>query len=302
MTEEQTRPTTSIFVQSTDQPVDKTPTRTVRYRSQITPNAQSSANATSLNITSTPNGESSRPVTPASQKNNRYIKFLKDQNLILKQQLDQIRKENSATESPKSATTPIASQRNKNPTVEQIRSDQLLLQIQNLQKEMNRCKVESENQQADKLAQIENLLREKQQYLEEKERFQSEIIRLTKLVEETKRQTRKIVETEFSDKEHYLKQEMNKVRAESKRIKNENDQYLSEIDGIKARINEIKEKGIEVQKQNESLRFQNERIRNDVDILKNKNMQLSIENEQLKEDAKKNEQLDHRIGSRHKMP
>ena len=179
----------SVYPQFNDISSRQTTPRAVTYKAPSIPNSSNISNRNSniyantnanpiYNNVSSQKIESAQPILKKNDgvrqatpgKNNKYIKFLKDQNVLLKQQMDQMRQESqndyytqtsrsaniSSIRSPSPIPTPLSSapSRNTNPTVEQIRYDQLLLKYQNLEGELERRKHESEDQQADKLSQI----------------------------------------------------------------------------------------------------------------------------------------------------
>lgn len=286
----------SIYPQFNDTSSRQTTPRAVQYKAPVvTYSSNVSSNANPIYNVSNQKNENAQPILKKTDgnrqttpgKNNKYIKFLKDQNVLLKQQMDQMRQETptevnsrsignvSSIRSPSQIPTPISAppSRNTNPTVEQIRYDQLLLKYQNLENEMNRKKQESEDQQAEKLSQIESLLCEKQQFLEEKDRLNQEIIRLTNLVDETKKEAEKKAKVNLADREYELKSEIEKVEKENKRMKKENEKYAADIKEFKTKLEDIKSKSIEMQKQNEALQTQNESLSKEIEELKAQNQQ-----------------------------
>lgn len=213
--------------------------------------------------------------TPRSNQPNRYIKFLKDQNVILKDQIDQIRQgntndrsaQNSPTKSQPQVPTPKESPsgRSTNPTVEHIRYDQLLLKYQALEKEVNRYRSDREDKEEDKIAQIQSFLREKEQFLEEKDRLRSEILRLNSKIDEERKAAKAVAENEFADKEYQFQTTIANLKEENKQNEIEKEKCRTEINEIKTKINDIKAQCIDLQNQNEKLKNENDNLRQQIE-------------------------------------
>lgn len=172
--------------------------------------------AREINNNSNPNIENDS-MAIQEQKNARYIKYLKEQNLLLKQQLDKERQ--NAKLSLKQARSQKADNLN------QIQVNQLQIQLTALQEEFSKYQTENEGQVADRLDQIEKLLKEKQQLLSDKERLSDQN---KDLLAQLKQRQPDI------DKQ--------KLIAENQRLKRELQNAKSENENLQMKISELQNK------------------------------------------------------------
>lgn len=178
------------------------------------------------------------------QKSARYIKYLKDQNLQLKQQLEQERKY-SSYRPPRDNSIPRIND------VNQLQVQQLQLQVSTLQDEFDRYKSENTNQQKESLSQIENLLKEKQQFLKEKEKLSQEN---DKLNEQLDKYRTKSLDMTFGELENQLQSENEQLRAEKENNNSELEQIHSEINTALSERAKLQQKINQLKNENQKLK------------------------------------------------
>lgn len=225
-------------------------------------NSENSSNQTRRSIyLSAPNRNSTQDNSQANnqsgndnsavqeEKTFRYIKYLKEQNLQLKQQLDKERqvssfKVNVDTSMPRG-----------NDQLKQIQVNQFQVQLASLQNEFNRYKSQNESQYKERLDQIENLLREKQLFMVEKEKMACNNKSLAEQVKELKQATdnstpeekRKQIKQE-NDK---LKDENNRIKSEIKKARSQRDKTIAENEKLQKEINQLKSENKKLKQSNQ---------------------------------------------------
>lgn len=184
------------------------------------------------------------PSTFQEQKSARYIKYLKDQNLQLKQQLDQERQlSNYRFENDQNSP--------QNGEINQFQMNQLQMQVFSLQEEFDRYKSENSSKQKDNLVQIEALLKEKQQNMNERE----------KLSEENKKLNQQLAEYAQKNRDLNFEEQEIRLQKENEKLKEENDKNKKEIDLVKSQIKEALSEKAKLQQKINSYKNENQKLK-----------------------------------------
>lgn len=184
------------------------------------------------------------------QKTSRYIKYLKDQNVQLKQQLD---KERQVLSSRGDYDVPVSQF---NEQLNQIQVQQFQLQLASLQNEFLRYKAQNEDQYKDRLDQIENLLREKQNFMVEKEKLASKNKSLSDRIREFKQINDQLAPEERSSQlkieNEKLKEDRDRIKTQTEKIRSKRDNVRAENEKLLNEINQLKIENKKLKKLNKS--------------------------------------------------
>lgn len=191
------------------------------------------------------------------QKTFRYIRYLKDQNVQLKQQLDKERQVSPLRGGFEMPMSRINDQFN------QMQVHQFQIQLAALQNEFMRYKTQNEDQFKERLDQIENLLKEKQNFLTEKEKLTKKNKALSEQVRELK-----LITDNLSPEER------------SSQLKTENEKLKEEHDRIRRQVDEVRSQRNKVINENEKLARELIQLKNENKKLKTPNQDNSNQDEQ----------------------
>ena len=219
---------TSLYSSFNDAPGGRGSPKASIYGTPVMPNYPSSPSANSMSNDAV-----------IAEKSQRYIRYLKEQNVQLKQQLDQERQNMSRVVS----AAPQSSSFSPN-AMGTGQIHQLVQQYNQLKSEYERFRAECEKQTKERLNQIDSLLTEKQRFIAEKERMAAENKQLAEAA----------VQGSPAEREKQLRLENSKLKAE--------------ISKVKAKVDEVVAEKEELIAENEKLQQQIEEMNEEVERLK----------------------------------